>query len=304
MKLAAILVIAVVSGRAACIEVARDRVLLSDLTGAIPGIDTANGTSVVARTPNPGTQRVIPSDEIGRVLMRTGILVSAGALHDVCVERATAPLRETAILEAMRRLPEIDGASLALLDFSGTPVPDGEIRFSLANLPLPEGRNCRVPVVWRGELVYDQTRTVPIRAKVTLCVPRPTVRASRTIPAGSEVKPDMVESETISAAPGDLQPASPRMSEVIGKMAVRQIRTGEMIDAHSVKARDVIKRGEIVRLTIVSGDIRLRFDGEAISSGGRGELVTIRERQTGRIFHAEAEAPASAVIALGARTRL
>src|SRR5581483_5639091 len=133
--------------RAACIAIPHDRILVSDNESAVPGL-CAGGceSAVVGFAPAPGAQRALSIEDLVRFAHRNGGSMAPADVHRICVERATAPLRASAMEAAMRRLPELAGAEIEIVEFSRIRVPDGAIVFHLANLPRPPGDDFTVPV--------------------------------------------------------------------------------------------------------------------------------------------------------------
>src|SRR5581483_1039988 len=121
-----------------CVQVAHDRILLSDITPAVPALSSRPaGSQFIGWTPVPGSRRTITSRELLRTTRREGLALSEGDVRDVCVERAVAPLNATEIGAALSRVPEVAGAEIEIVDFSRVNVPAGRLEFSISGLGRP-----------------------------------------------------------------------------------------------------------------------------------------------------------------------
>jgi len=225
--------------------------------------------------------------------------LAAAVLPDEHSGVVCGALNRRAVLGAIQSVPGLAGSKIEIFDISREPVPCGELHFSLATLPTPAGRDCHSPVVWRAEVVYDANRRVPVWTKATICVPQVVVKTTRVIPCNTEITADMVEAATITTYPNGATPQPRSVGDVVGRKAVRRIQLGEVLEAGAIRSPDVIVRGQIVHVKVASGHVRLRIDGEAVSSARLGEIVMIRNAKTGNTFRAKADGRSSATIALG-----
>src|SRR5947209_7541285 len=219
---------AVCTAHAACVPVAGERILLSDISHLLPMINSEQlPSSFIGWTPSPGVRRVLTVPELLRFAGVQSVALREQEVRDICVERSTTPLDEQAIREAIARIPELAGVDIELIDFLKINVPNGSLIFSMGNLPQPTGDDCNLPVTWRGRFVYDESRTLAVWAKVKLSHTRLAVKALRDIPAGVEIAADMLEVRPGREFPGRDQRGLLSISQAVGRKTLRTLHAGD-----------------------------------------------------------------------------
>jgi flagella basal body P-ring formation protein FlgA len=77
-----------------------------------------------------------------------------------------------------------------------------------------------------------------------------------------------------------------KLEDVVGRAARRRIATGSMIPADALEDPCEVCKGQSVTVEVRSGAARLKLDAEAATAGRRGDTVTVRNPQTGKVFRA------------------
>src|SRR5260370_27810977 len=123
----------------ACFPVSGERILMRDLTAALPAFAAANAEQVLGFAPGPGVQRRFSAGEVNRLAAGNGVSLSGDA-SGVCFERKLTPLTREQVMSALRAsLPA--GAELELLEFSHVQIPEGTLEFPRGGLPPAAGRS-------------------------------------------------------------------------------------------------------------------------------------------------------------------
>ena len=105
-----------------------------------------------------------------------------------------------------------------------------------------------------------------------------TLLAAREIPRGATLESADIDSEAADAG------------TVVGWVAKRLIRVGEVLRAPAIAPADLVRSGDTVQLVWREGDLEIRMSGRAMGSAAAGENVLVRV-DTQRRFEGVAEAP-------------
>ncbi len=72
----------------------------------------------------------------------------------------------------------------------------------------------------------------------------------------------------------------------VGKRVKRTVRQGRIIKPTQIVAPTLIKKGAEVTITVNSNRIQVRTKGEALSSGGPGERIRVRNLSSNKLLEA------------------
>jgi flagella basal body P-ring formation protein FlgA len=263
----------------ACQAVDGERILGRDLAAANAAFGTLDPGLDIGAAPLAGVRHVLSSEELSRLAQRQGIAlpVPFGAL---CFERLTELLTVETLLPALRRALAIDAAQLEILDFSRYGVPRGALEFTRAGLS-PTG-------VWRGHVVYGESRSAPVWAKVRVTTEQTWVEAAETLVSGKVVNAGGLALRRGPRFPFGIAPLD-SVELVAGKKPLRTIRPGEPVYASMVTAAHDVERGDKVAVEVSSGGALLKFEATAESSGHAGDSIVVRNPENGRLFQAKVE---------------
>jgi len=272
-----------------CFPVAGDRILGSDLATAIPDFAALPPTLQFGYAPAPGTVRTFAPPELLRLARINGIsLASDASLRDVCFEVPLHVPDDTEFLNSLRRsVPRV--ATLNLLDRARTPIPSGRMEFPSAGLE-PEASGSQKGRLWRGFVQYTDSRRVAIWVRVAISVTYSAVVARRDLAPDIPVDAAAVQSET-RTGPFDHAPSAAQPEDVIGRILRRPLKRGDEIPLADVEDPPVVRRGDVVKVEVQSGQAVLRFDAVAQSPARAGELTDLRNPVTGKILEGRITVP-------------
>src|SRR5277367_2953915 len=84
-----------------CLGVSHERILAQDLAERVPGFAALPPALSLTFAPLPGTQRVLARKELAALLRANG-LEPSGPLPVICIERESAPLKESDLIGAIK----------------------------------------------------------------------------------------------------------------------------------------------------------------------------------------------------------
>jgi flagella basal body P-ring formation protein FlgA len=272
---------------AACISISGAHITAGDLTRAVPSFAPVDPAAVLAGAPLPGTVRVFHSAELERMLAP---LNPSGAMPtgDICFERPVAHLSEAAVLKAMRGAVGTT-AKIELVELSHLSAPAGDIVFpreSLGSSPV---------ALWRGFVLYDDDKKFQIWARVKIRVAVTRMIAVEALQQGKPIRASQVKLETADGTPGGLVTPS-AVEKVEGYIPRRTIPAASPVWTDSLDPPWEIAKGDQVSVTVHSGLAALTFRVEAASSGRRGDAISLKNPDSGKIFHARVDGPKAASI--------
>ena len=268
-------------GLAACFPVTGERILMRDLTAAIPAFAAADAEQIIGYVPAPGAQRRFSAGELGRLATGNGVVVEATA---VCFERKLTPLTKEQIVAALHAaLPA--GAQLELLEFSHVRIPEGTVEFSRNGLPPGRQDSPRDSGVWRGSVKYAAAQSMPVWAKVRAWISIPAVVAVMDLSAGKPIEAKQIRMGTIDSGPYSQSDAL-SVDQAVGLALRRPIRAGQPIPRSALEMPLLVERGEMVGLEARVGGAFLKSKVRAEGSGRAGDMIAVRNIESGKSFQA------------------
>jgi flagella basal body P-ring formation protein FlgA len=268
----AILLLAVCAAAGACITVQSDRILARDLAAAMPEFAAIPSDAVVGLAPAAGVRRTISPLELERIARRAGVTI--GATGGACVERASEQLTEAVLRPALEAAIGRDDVRIEIVDFSRRRLPKGAIEFHASALPAPSAARPDAPVIWRGCLRYDGTRTATIWARVRISRQGSWVEATGPIGTKESVRPDQLVVKS-GRVYGLSTNRISSVEEVAGHRLKRSVRAGEPITGDVIAERREVEPGDIVGVSVSSGSASLRFTARAESGGALHDKIYI-----------------------------
>jgi flagella basal body P-ring formation protein FlgA len=286
---AALLFISTAAAQApSCVAVESERITVHDLAAAAPAFGGAPADAPVGYSPIPGARRIFRAIEIAALAKRYGIALDTPA--DICFEWLMEPLQQEQVVVAMKKGLATDGAKVEILELSRFPVPRGTLEFSRQQLATGQ-----LPAVWRGNVVYAGNRKFAIWARVNITVPVHVVVATQEIKAGQTITPEHVKVESRESAPLNAQVAS-SLEQVNGKVSRRGYPSGSEIWLPTLNAPRDVDRGDMVDIEVLSGGAKLGLTGKAESAGRTGDLISVRNLTSNKIFQARVSGRNKAVV--------
>lgn len=271
-------------GTATCVPVPGDRILGGDMARAVPVFAAVPPELVLGYVPAPGARRTYAAAELARLARRHGLAVEPG--QEACFIRPLETLtRERVAASLQAAMP---AAHLEVLDFSRQPVPPGELRFEPSTAGAGSER------VWHGAVRRPGQADFPVWAKVRIRVTGTCAVASETLPAGLRIARAQFRAETYEGPPGLLEP-----SQVVGRVPRRTIPAGAAIESQWLEDPAEVGSGERVQVEVRSGPARLLLEGQAQSSGRRGQVIAVRNPANGKVFRATIQDRGRVTLAAG-----
>jgi len=261
----------------ACQVIDTDRIFGKDLAAASALFASLDPKVVVGAAPVPGIQRVLRPEELVRLAKQNNVSLSEPAVA-VCFERATEPLTAEQLLPAMRQALAIETAQIEILEFSHVGVPRGTVEFSKSSL-MPNG-------MWRGRIVYDQNRSMPIWVKARITAERTWVEASEPIAVGKVIEASQLILKTGPRFPFD-PPLIATVDLIAGRKLLRNVAAGTPIALPMLAIAHDVERGDLVAVEVKVGGAILDFEATAESSGRKGDTIMIKNPENGRSFQAK-----------------
>jgi flagella basal body P-ring formation protein FlgA len=264
-----------------CFPVTGERILMRDLAAALPAFADADAEQIIGFAPAPGAQRRFSAGELNRLAASNGVV---GESTGVCFERKLTPLTKDRVLVALRAaLPA--GAELELLEFSHVQIPDGTLEFSRNGLPPARPDSPRDPGVWRGDVKYAASQSMPVWAKVSVWISIPSVIAVQDLPPGKPIEADQIRMGNIDSGPYS-QAEALSAEQTLGLAPRRPIRAGQPIPRSAVELPLLVERGEMVGLEAHVGGAFLKSKVRAEGSGRAGDVIAARNVESGKVFQA------------------
>jgi flagella basal body P-ring formation protein FlgA len=122
-------------------------------------------------------------------------------------------------------------------------------------------------------------------------LPPTIVVAARDLPRGAVLEPGDLKTKAIGQADRTTQSRSPSehfefSEDVVGKQATRLIRAGQVVEAEGVESVELVRRGERVAIVVNHNGVRVRTEGRARDSGGKGDTVLVESAARRSTFQA------------------
>lgn len=263
-----------------CHPIEGDQILARHLSGVLPAFRGIPPDTFLANMPLPGSQRILHCAELSSLAQRYSIPFQSA--EGVCFEWPMQPLDPTRVVEAMRAALAAPDADVRIADMCLYKVPPGRIEFPRER--LSSGGS---PVLWRGDVVYGGNRRFAIWARVRIQVACQRLVAAQGLRQGEIVEPGMLKSEAGQCS-ASIAPPLP-LDRAIGMMAVRPIAAGAEINPGQLALPNDVNRGDAVQVEVHSGAAWLAFVAKAESSGRAGDLVSVRNPSSNRLFQARVE---------------
>jgi|SRR5580698_554667 flagella basal body P-ring formation protein FlgA len=277
-----------------CEMIANDRIVGEDLAKALPiFLNKIPGDAVIGYSPMPGTRRDFTSAELQRIGAPYGVAVAQDA--KACFEWSLQPLTNDVVRAAIRDTLQSPDVRVDVLAISGTQAPAGKVSFPVSGLLASTLTGPETPVTWRGEVLYHGSRKFSVWARVRISATTTRVVATQLILPGQNVARDQVMIETYDDFPlrNDI---ARTLDDVVGRMSRRAIRTGQPVFRSDLVEPLLVQRGDLVDVTAISADTQLHLPALAETPGRQGDMISLRNPRSGKIFRARIEGKDKALV--------
>jgi flagella basal body P-ring formation protein FlgA len=266
-----------------CVEVEGDRLLARDFAASLPGFAQLAPETQFGASPLPGVRRVFHSLEMKALARHYG--VDIGTSPDICFERAMETLDRNKLLESMRQALGLQDARIEIVETSTYPVPRGRLVFRAEDLGRPALPSAEPPVTWRGSVIYGSGQRFSIWARVRVSASVPRVVAVENLKRGEPIAAGKIRVETSDTFPA-LGDVARTIEEVAGRTPVRDLTAGAEIHRAQIVPAPDVKRGDMIDVEVRSGAARLVLTAEAETAGRSGDVITVRNPASKKLFKA------------------
>ncbi len=160
----------------------------------------------------------------------------------------------------------------------------------------PTGSSAKMPMRITMYDARGEIRDESIRVGVRIL--RDVVRTKRAIKRGTTVTVEDFETDEAWLAP-DVPYVEPENATSV--RLKRSIGAGEMLTSGHVELAEVVQRGDIVSVHLISGTFRVLTEARALESGRVGDQIELASMQTSGQFVAVVKAPGRVVAFAGAQ---
>jgi flagella basal body P-ring formation protein FlgA len=283
----------IVNQSTVCQTVSGPMILGEDLARAVPAFSPIPRDTVIGYSPAAGTQRNLDWSELAGIGRKYKISVPSDS--SACFEWKLQPLTADAVRQAMREGLRMPGVKIDILAMSNTVVPAGRLIFPSSNISASSIVDPSTPVTWRGEIRYGGSRQFAIWARVRLSVTTTRVVATEALLPEQVITSSQVRLETYDDFPLKRNIAR-NLDEVVGKVTRRPIRPGAPVLKMDLVEPFLVRRGDLVEVTVVSGAAEILLQALADTSGRQGELVSLTNPRTGKMFRARVGGKGKAIM--------
>jgi flagellar basal body P-ring formation protein FlgA len=279
-----------------CEFVNGDQIFGADLARALPAFSAMPRDVAIGYSPAPGSRRILQLPELNRIGAQYGVPVPADSR--ACFEWKVQRITEDAVREAIRESLKNPEARVEILEMSKAPAPEGKLVFPQSGLSAAGNTDPSTPVTWRGYVLYQSARRFSVWARIRMAATMTRVIAAETLAPGKPVGKAQVRLETYDDFPLRIDTAR-SLDEVIGRMSLRPVRAGFPVLRSDLAEAFQVERGEMVQVTAVSGAAQLELEAQAEASGRQGDVISLRNPSSGKIFRARIEARGRAIVVVG-----
>jgi flagella basal body P-ring formation protein FlgA len=263
-----------------CQTVSSDWIHGQDLAKAVPALATMPADAKIGPAPLPGQQRVFRVPELKRIAHAYRLTREPG--EEVCFAWETAVPEREVMRAAMARALAGRDAQIDIVEASRLPVPKGELQFPLSGLTLAANHDA---TLWRGYVQYGETRRFPVWARVLVTVGEQHLVAVKDFEPGQLLARNSVRVENYQG-PLLREHYLRDPSEVEGMLLRGPIRAGSPLLGTMLETPFEVNRGDMVNAIVQNGAARLEVQARAEDNGRKGQVITMRNLRSGRLFRA------------------
>jgi len=271
VRMSVVLLAAMACASAQCLPVSGERILAGDMARAVPVFAGLAPELALGYAPAAGARRTYGAAELARLARRYGLEVEPGM--EACFTRPMETLSGERVAGALSAA--MPAAHIELLEFSRQPIPSGELRFPVSGLPL--NQTGASPRLWHGVVSASGHDDFPVWARVRIQVSGKRVVATEALAQDRPIERSQLREEIYEGPPG-----MPDLSQVVGWVPRRPIAADTVIRREWLDVPADVVRGERVQVEVRSGRARVLVQGQAQSSGRRGEVIEVRNPANGK----------------------
>ncbi len=289
-------IVSAVPAAAGCTAVDHDPITVADLAAILPVFAQAPAGAPIVPAPPPGARRTLRAIELQSLGRKYAL--EAFRAEDICFEWPMEVLDRNRLLEAMRAALPYAQTNIEILETSLQPAPRGRIEFRREDLGTPASA-ARTAVLWKGSVIYGAGRRFSIWARVLVSARLPRVVAAEPLARGQVIAPAQLRLEDRDVFPG-AGDAALSLDQVSGRLALRPIPAGREIHLGQLQLSAEINRGDLVEVEVRSGAARVALAARSEAQGRSGQMVSLRNLSSNKIFQARVAGKGKAVVDAGA----
>jgi flagella basal body P-ring formation protein FlgA len=284
------------------ITVSSDIVRIGDL------FDNAAGAADVPifRSPSPGRSGFLTARRVSYAVRNFGLdWNNPYRISEIAVYRDGRQIPLSEIEDAIKaRIEQLDANKQAAdldLAFDTTPAPfivpsnaGDEITLLHADFEARSGRFVAV-ITTSGKSAGTIQRKFTGRAIDVVSAPI----LSRSVARGGRITGEDV---TMTRMPRSSVPTNAlfESSDVVGMIATRPLHSGAVVRARDVERPRVVGKSELVTVVYIVPGLQLTAKAQALESGSKGDVVTIMNPRSKRVFEAVVTGPGTVSAVLSA----
>ena len=268
----------VVLRAAACTAVEGERIVAGDVARAVPAFRSVAPETDLGPSPSPGVRRVLSRVQLSRIAQENGF-PSVDLPNSLCLERLQKTLEAGTVLLAIessaREIFPGQELRVELVDHFRHPLPPGSLRFRRQGVIGGGGKGLDAPLVWRGSLITDTRRSMPVWAKAKVLVRRLCWSAKSALAAGVQAVEEQFEQHEHWVNPflastdcTDLKTRHVRLR--------RPLRAGQLLIRSDLTTIPPVRRGDNVQASLTMTSAKLSFDAVAEMDGVEGQSIFIK----------------------------
>jgi flagella basal body P-ring formation protein FlgA len=267
----------------ACHPITADWIYGRDLVAAAPSFAGLPPELPVSHSPVPGLERVFHPGELRR-LAEAHHLSGAQIGENICFAWPLAPLTRERITAAIEQTLSGRHSRIEAVDWSLAPIPAGELVFPLSGLSALSDK----PVIWKAYVAYAGNLRFSTWANVRVTIREPHLVSAVPVRVGESVSIAEVKTETYEG-PLLREKALASPDQLAGLRARRDIPAGATLFENLFEIAKEVERNELVTVLIEAGPAHIVTQGVAEWAGRRGDIISVRNPKTGRLYRARVE---------------
>jgi flagella basal body P-ring formation protein FlgA len=272
--------------RGECLPVMSDYIHAREMSQAFPAFAALEPGTRLLSSPSAGVERHLTASEVANLARKYSLSAADG--RGVCFAWPLQPVAAAAIRIAIEAGASGLKADLEVLEVPQIRMPEGTLEFTANGLREIDRQNG--VFLWNGWLRYGDTRRQPVWAKVRLSVVDTHIVAARDLPAETAVTADdLVVTPYERPLNRSLSPLRPE--QLIGKQTRSRIAKGAPILAGALAPIPAVHSGDTVQVDAFNGAAHLVLTAKAEKSGAVGELIYLRNPQSGKRFTGRIDGP-------------
>ncbi|MGB3719478.1 MAG: flagella basal body P-ring formation protein FlgA [Proteobacteria bacterium] len=123
-----------------------------------------------------------------------------------------------------------------------------------------------------------------LAARISLPVPR------ITLYPGDTIRADHLVDRAFRADPGRQHPVYRSREDIVGKIARRTLLPNRPIPINALRAPHLVVQGTVVQIVFREGPLEILGHAVALQSGGKGDVISLRNIDSGVIIKGVVEA--------------